>query len=66
MKSSGEKKNVLRNLQNPLEKYIRNGEQQKQQNEKEAKKKKKRNLDNRTKMTCCRSENVFPINERAW
>lgn len=64
MKSSGEKKIVLINLQNPLEKYIRNGEQQKQQNEKEAKK--KRNLDNRTKMTCCRSENVFPINERAW
>lgn len=29
-------------------------------------KKKKRNLDNRTKMTCCRSENTFPINERAW
>lgn len=35
------KKNLLRNLQNPVEKYIRNGEQQKQQNEKEAKKKKK-------------------------
>ena len=34
------KKNLLRNLQNPVEKYIRNGEQQKQQNEKEAKKKK--------------------------